>query len=144
MIFDKEFKEALSYLPSKEKDKLIIRLLKKDTTLANRLYFELLDSRSVDEKRFDMEKRIKKRIHSFSKYESSPGYLMMDLRDISGEITEHVKIAKDKFGEVSLNLLMLNETLAIQNASILKYTQGKARKFCIYIIARSFKILILT
>lgn len=143
MTFDKEFKEAISHLPSKEKDKLILRLLKKDISLANRLYFELVDTRDVDEKRLDIEKRVKNRIERFSKYESSPGYLMMNMREISGEITDHVKISKDKFGEVSLNLLMLNQTLAIHNKRILEATPGKARKCCTYIIARAFKILIL-
>ncbi len=143
MTFDKKFKEAISHLPSKEKDKLILRLLKKDLNLANRLYFDLVDTRTIDDRRLYLENRIKNRIERFSQHYSSPGYLMMDMREISGEITEHVKIAKDKFGEVSLNLLMLNEVLTIHNKRILEATQGKARKCCTYIIARAFKILIL-
>lgn len=143
MIFTKEFKEVISHLPSKEKDKLIIRLLKKNVNLANRLYFELLDTKTVDDRRLDLEERIKNRIEVFSKHYSTPGYLMMDMRDISGEITEHVKITKDKFGEVSLNLLMLKDTLVIHNKRIMESTHGKARKFCTYVIARTFKILIL-
>jgi hypothetical protein len=144
MTFDKEFKEAISHLASEEKDKLILRLLKKDLNLANRLYFELVDSKDVDERRLDLEKRIKKRVEDFSQYYSSPGYLMMDMRDISGEITAHVKITKDKFGEVSLNLAMLNEVLRLQNSRIIEATPGKARKLCTYIIARAFKILVLS
>lgn len=35
-MFDKDFKIALQNLPSTEKDKLILRLLKKDLVLANR------------------------------------------------------------------------------------------------------------
>ena len=96
MTFTKEFKEVISHLSSSEKDKLILRLLKKDLNLANRLNFELLDTRTTDDRRLDVEKRVKNRIERFSKYDSSPGYLMMDMREISGEITEHVKIAKDK------------------------------------------------
>ncbi len=102
MIFDKKFKEAISHLPPTEKDKLILRLLKKDLNLANLLYFDLVDARTTDDRRLDVENRIKNRIERFSQHYSSPGYLMMDMREISGEITEHVKIAKDKFGEVSL------------------------------------------
>lgn len=143
MKFDKKFIEAISHLPSKEKDKLILRLLKKDLNLANRLYFDLVDTRTTDDRRLDVENRIKNRIERFAQHYSSPGYLMMDMRDISGEITEHVKIAKDKFGEVSLNLLMLNEVLTLHNKSIMEATQGKARKCSTYIIARAFKILIL-
>lgn len=143
MKFTKEFKEAISHMSSKEKDKLILRLLKKDLALANRLTFELVDTRNVDERRTDVENRIINRIIGFSKHQSSPGYLMMDLRDISGAITEHVKITKDKYGEVSLNLLMLNDTLTIHNKNIVLATRGKARKLCTYVIARAFKILIL-
>lgn len=47
MKFDPEFKKALSQLPSGEKDKLILRLLKHDLTLANRLAFELLSADSA-------------------------------------------------------------------------------------------------
>ena len=53
-MFHKEFKEALSRLPSKEKDKLILRLLKKDLVLANRLLFELLSTNTVEEERQKM------------------------------------------------------------------------------------------
>ena len=41
MEFSKEFKAALSQFSSKEKDKLIFRLLKKDKLLSKKLYFEL-------------------------------------------------------------------------------------------------------
>lgn len=120
-----------------------MRLLKKDLVLANRLSFELVDTRTIEDRRLDIETKIKNRIEIFSKYHTSPGYLMMDMRDISGIISEHLKITKDKYGEVSLNLLMLNEVLIIHNERILKTTRVKARKLCTYIIARSFKILIL-
>lgn len=143
MKFDKDFKKALSHLPSDQKDKLILRLLKKDLNLANRLYFELLDDRTAEDRRQVLEHRILNRIEQFSKYDSTPGYLMMYIRDLSGEITEHVKVTKDKYGEVSLNLFMLTHTLTLKNEDVLAYTHGKARKFCLYIIGRAFKILIL-
>jgi len=143
MQFSKEFKEALSELPSKEKDKLLFRLLKKDIGLANRLLFELLDNRTVDERRGLMEERIIKRAHLHSDRFYSPGYLMMDLRDLSGEINEHVSITKDKFGEVTLNLTMLNTVLDKTNAKIAEAGLKKSQKFCVYIIARAFKLLLL-
>ena len=51
MTFDPEFKKALQLLPEKEKDKLILRLLKRDLQLANRLQFELVETDSVQDKR---------------------------------------------------------------------------------------------
>ncbi|MDT0642139.1 hypothetical protein RM553_04770 [Zunongwangia sp. F363] len=143
MKFDKEFKEAITHLPDKEKDKLILRLLKKDLTLANRLHFELVNTRSVEEQREKMENRIIERAKHMQETFYSVGYLNMDVRFLSGEITEHVKITKDKFGEASLNILMLNEVLKHNRSNILSATPGKARKFCTAVIARVFKIMLL-
>jgi len=143
-MFNKEFKTAISHLPSEKKDKLILRLLKKDLDLANRLHSELVDSHSKEEFREQMELKIKSDVKRALSYEHNPpGYLMMDLRDLSGSISYHVKLTKDKYGEASLNLLMLTELLPAAIPNIEKYTPGKTRKLCIYIIARTFKIMIL-
>ncbi|OFX24114.1 MAG: hypothetical protein A2033_13945 [Bacteroidetes bacterium GWA2_31_9] len=143
MKFEPEFKRAISQLPSAEKDKLIFRLLKYDLVLANRLNFELLSSKNVDERRAEMEIIVKTNVEKMTNYFHSPGYLMMDMRYLSGEITTHVKTTKDKFGEISLNLLMLNEVLRLNNKNIDQSKAVKSYKFCIYVIARAFKILIL-
>ena len=58
MKFSKEFKDALADLPSKEKDKLIIRLLRKDPALTQRLYFELVMDRTVDQQREVVKERL--------------------------------------------------------------------------------------
>jgi len=143
MKFDKEFKIAISELPSAEKDRLLLRLLKKDLTLANRLYFELVSSHTVDECRLIVEEKVMETATHISKGFYSAGYLMMDMRYLSGEITEHVKTTKDKFGEASLNLLMLNEVLRLNNTKLRFLPNSKVYKLYIYIISRAFKILIL-
>lgn len=143
MTFTKEFKKALTHLPELEKDKLILRLLKKDLALADRLNFELVDKRTVEEIREEMEERVVERCAHFVKRYYSPGYLMLDLRELSGDITDYVKVTKDKYGEASLNLLMLNETLSASLSKIESSTRGKSRKLCLYVVARAFKIVIL-
>jgi hypothetical protein len=143
MIFDSEFKEALQLLPSAEKDKLILRLLKHDLNLANKLRFELLDTDTVETKRKLLENRIIKHIELASKHYYSAGYLLMDTRDISGEINEHVSITQDKLGEISLNCTMLRHLLELNNQRIATATQAKAYTLSIYIVARIFKILLL-
>jgi hypothetical protein len=143
MTFDKEFKTALQNLPSTEKDKLILRLLKKDLDLANRLLFELVNTKSVEDCREMIQNNISiatKRMHDRF---YSMGYLLMDMRNLSGSITEHVKITKDKFGEISLNLQMLNEIISLNKLHVLNSKPRDAYTFCIYIIARAFKILLL-
>ncbi len=142
--FSKEFKEALSFLPAKEKDKLILRLLKKDLNLANRLRFELVETRSVEELRETVEKHVISTVDNMSNRFYSIGYLNMDVRYLSGDITQHVKITKDKYGEVSLNLLLLIEVLKKNKVHILgDHTFSKLRKFCVAIVARVFKVLLL-
>ena len=143
MIFPKEFKEAISNLPPAEKDKLIFRLLKNDLALANQLHFKLVSTKSVEELREKVQSQIDNLIERATKNYYSPGYLNMDIRDMSGRINEHVKITKDKYGEISLNLFMINRVLEQNNRNILTATRGKADKLCTAIVARAFKILLL-
>ena len=143
MTFDTELKKALQLLPDAEKDKLILRLLKHDLHLANQLRFALVETDSVQDKREELKKRIIKRIEQATERYYSVGYLLMDVRDISGEINEHVSITKDKLGEISLNCLMLRQLLELNNERIGSESYGKAYTLCIYIVARIFKILML-
>lgn len=141
MKFEEDFKEAIANLPSKEKDKLILRLLKKDLDLANRLYFELIDVRTVEDRRKDIEEFIHKYTNRFKSYYYSPNYLMMECREMSGRINEHVKITKDKEGEIWLNLEMLIQTLKKSKKDLDKEPFNKAYKLNIYIINRGYKII---
>lgn len=141
MTFDKEFKEAISNLPSSEKDKLILRLLKKDLVLANRLYFELLSEESVEEKREKLQKSLESQAERAVNLFYSPGYLSMDVRYMSGMITEHVKITKDKFGDPWLNLFILNQIIPKINKQLRTFSPRQAEKFYVPAIARTFKII---
>lgn len=143
MTFPKEFKEAIQNLPSAEKDKLIFRLLKHDLDLANQLLFQLVDTRTVEERRSIMQKEVTKATTRMSDRFYSLGYLLMDIRYLSGDINEHVRITKDKFGEASLNLLMLNEVLKINQSRLENAKPNEVHKLNTYIIARAFKILLI-
>ena len=143
MFKDIEFKKALQELPEKEKDKLILRLLRRDMDLAEKLYFELVDTDSVEDKRKLIENEISKTINAVSQRNYNLDSIAGEMRYISGSISHHVKITKDKFGEISLNLQMLNETIE-QNAFSLAHSKPqKSNKFYNYVIVRAFKILLL-
>ncbi|WP_396199118.1 hypothetical protein [Flavobacterium sp.] len=143
MFKDIDFKRALQELSEKEKDKLILRLLRRDMDLAEKLYFELVDTDSIEDKRKIMEINISKQIQRFSENFHSLDYIAIEMRNISGKISHHVKITKDKFGEISLNLQMLNEVIE-QNAFSLTHSKPqKSTKFYNYVIVRTFKILLL-
>ncbi len=143
MFKDIDFKKALQKLSDNEKDKLILRLLRRDMDLAEKLYFELVDTDSIEDKRRIMETTISKYIKRFSENYHSLDYIAVEMRSISGKISHHVKITKDKFGEISLNLQMLNEVIEQNSFSLAHSKPQKSNKFYNYVIVRAFKILLL-
>ncbi|TXB68317.1 hypothetical protein [Phaeodactylibacter luteus] len=137
-----ELKKAISLLPAKEKDKLLFRLVPKDESLVARLEFELLEGTgTADERREalreELEMALKRAVETFY----SPGYLLLDLRAFSGAINRHVKATKDKYGEVALNLLLLNYPLRHLKDELSGFSPGRAQTFNKYVVKRAAKIL---
>lgn len=143
MEYSKEFKTALSQLSPTEKDRLIFRLLRKDEILSKKLYFELIDEETVDKKRDAMEELIKEKVEYASKYISNQKYFIVLIRKISAQITEHVKVTTDKFGDISLNLLLINEILE-SNEKLSRQRFNDIYKLYLYIINKIVKALVLT
>lgn len=141
MEYSKEFKAALSQFSHSEKDKLIFRLLKKDKLLSKKLYFELIDEETTDDKRNTMEEIISERVGEISKYVANQKYFLVLIRKLSAEITEHVKITTDKFGDVYLNLFLVN-TILEHNEKLGRQRFDAVYKLYIYLINKIFKALI--
>lgn len=142
MEYSKEFKVALSAFSGAEKDKLIFRLLRKDKLLSKKLYFELIDPETTDDKRNAMEEHIKEQVLLASKYVGNAQYFLSAVRKISAEITEHTKVTTDKFGEISLNLFLVNKVLE-NNSDLSRQRFDNVYKLYIYIINKIFKSLTL-
>jgi len=145
MFLDKKLKEAITHLPSDEKDKLIFRLLKKDTDLVERLYFELVSAESEEDRRMEAKRDIESWINMTKKHikYSTPGLMMMEMRDATGVINQHVKTTKDKYGEAYLQLFLLKEYLKIYNENFRESSLQKSYKLNIYCITKAFKIMAL-
>ena len=93
-------------MPAKEKDKLLLRLVAKDNNLMLRLQFELIEqSDTLNERRDDIKTAI---LRVAKGYHATPGWMMMDMRDLNARITQHVKITKDKYGDIELTLYLIN------------------------------------
>ena len=144
MEYSKEFKEALSEFTPKEKDKLIFRLLKKDKILSQKLYFELIETVSVDEKRNELEKKIGERVSYFAKTVTNPRYFLVLIRKLSGEITLHVKVTSDKFGEVYVNLFLVKTILKEYKEKLSRQNFEQTYKLYLYLINKIFRALILS
>lgn len=141
MEYSKEFKQALSEFTPIEKDRLIFRLLKKDKLLSKKLYFELIDPENTDEKRNQMEEIISEKVLLASKYIGNPKYYLVIIRKLSAEITEHVKVTTDKFGDISLNLFLVNKILE-SNDLLNQQRFDNVYKLHIYLINKMVKALI--
>lgn len=145
MKIDKEFKRALSELTSREKDKLVARLVRRDKKLAKRLHYELIGDFSKEDLRNDFfENTIQefKNIRTFGKYK--PGYLSMALRKLSGEIASYLFTTKDKYGEALMNLFLLNKTFEYFSEEINTYYRTlKGNKLAVYVVNKAFNTRIL-
>ena len=142
MEYSKEFKQALSEFSSIEKDRLIFRLLKKDKLLSKKLYFELIDPETTDQKRDQMEENVTEKLASAARYIGNPKYYLSTIRTISAEITEHVKVTRDKFGEVYLNLFLVDQILE-NNDSFAQQRFDNVYKLYIYLINKVVRALLL-
>ncbi len=144
MKLTEELKTAISQLPDKEKDKLLFRLIPKNLDLVAQLEFKLLEDGNTTEIRREELKELLQRslVLSVNRY-YSPGILMMDLRSMSGAITQHIKTTKDKVGEVELNLLMLNHVLEHCRSKLQNANARKIQKFDEYVVKRAIKIMTL-
>ena len=142
MEYSKEFKQALSEFSSIEKDRLIFRLLKKDKLLSKKLYFELIDPETTDQKRDQMEENVTEKVASAARYIGNPKYYLSTIRTISAEITKHVKVTSDKFGEVYLNLFLVDQILE-NNDSFAQQRFDNVYKLYIYLINKIVRALLL-
>lgn len=121
-----------------EKDKLLLRLIGKDAVLVERLNFELVEHRETLHTRRELIKQAIERVAKHSN--DTPGWLMMDMRSLSGDITRHMKVTKDAYGEVELNLFMLNTFFDYQT-ELLRHYNSRSDKAAEYIAKRTEQLL---
>lgn len=136
-----ELKNAVLALPEKAKDKLLLRLIRKDKTLIQQLHFQLLEGeidleerrertlRLVNQDLNQLERRLSARISY------NPRDLMLILRMISGPVNHHLLITKDKIGELEMRLHIINETFRIA-PNFFDYANHANEKLLLYVIGR--------
>jgi len=138
MPLSDQLKKAIIQMPVKEKDKLLLRLITKDQTLSDRLHFELIeDSATIPERKEEITGRIV-RISKFN--QNTPGWVLMDMRTLSGDISYHVKVTKDKMGALELNLFLMN-TFMEKYADILRTYSSKADTCALYLAKKALTII---
>ena len=130
-----ELKQAIREMPESEKDKLLLRLVAKDELLVRQLRHQLLeDEVDAEQQRDALAEQMRARFTSegFAQWNYTPGLVMMELRNFSGMITRHVKVTKDKYGEVQLLLLLVNLPFRHQR-QVLERKIRRSEKFARYV-----------
>lgn len=141
MKIETEFKEAILALPENEKNKLLLRLIKKDKVLVNQLFFQLLESKSVEAFRTELEERFQKIVAAVKNRFYTSDIYLQEVKEMSGMINELVSTTKDKYSEPYLNLKMLNLSLSHLKEELNREMPNRSYAINMYVIARSFKIL---
>jgi hypothetical protein len=135
-------KEAIINMPTKEKDKLLLRYIAKDAAMVERLTFLLLEGgETTEERRDELQEAIQVWLRQVKKDFYSPGHLLLNLREISGKINWHVKATRDKYGEIALNFYMLNEMFNQLGDRLPRFSYRKSRTLSKYVLDRSLKLL---
>jgi len=137
---EKDLEQAILAMPQKDKDKLLLRLVRKDAALVEQLRFQLMEDEVDMESRLLEVKQYADQFFRSSRYADTPGWVMMDMRSVSGEINRYVKTTKDKRGEIELQLYLLNKTFEACH-EVLHKKQHRADKFSEYVVKRAQQVL---
>ena len=143
MKYNDEFKVALAQLPSSEKDKLLWRLLKRDELLALRLEFELLAPYDAIDKRNELAELIHGRTAAIVGRRERLSAILSQFRCLSGDITRHVYIMKDKIGEVSLNFVLLQEAMQVLANPSYLFVGKNTQKYVMYMLNKLYRTCML-
>jgi hypothetical protein len=107
----KDLKAAITAIPPKEKDKLLLRLIAKDKVLTEHLHFKLLEDEADLNQRHELLKEeineAVKILEGTRKAGSKDALLI--LRKLNGKVNHHYKVTKDLTTEADLRLYLLNK-----------------------------------
>ena len=132
-----EQKTMVRELPLREKDKLLLRLIAKDELLLEQLSFTYLEhGETTDERTGEMMDFLHETLRG--ERGLSPGELMMAMRRVSGYVTRHARVTKDKLSEVVLITEMLHYGLDQHTARMRRRYRNRDRwyKFSMYVTKR--------
>ncbi len=133
-----ELKAAIVALSADEKDKLLLRL-KPD--LIKKLTYELLEEKeTLDARTTKVQNTIDEYLQSVGGW-FTPGNLMMAMRSCNGLITEHVKVTKDKMGEVFLTLHLLLKAFELWRTKLNEFDRNRSMTFSEYVVKRTTMLI---
>lgn len=105
-LIEKDLEEAILALPTKEKNKILIRLIDKNKVLVEQLHFKLLEHPEIDLKL--RQDALSDQIDNLKRYNAIKSKELLTLqRSYFAQISHHKRITGDKVGEVRLGLKLI-------------------------------------
>ena len=103
----KDLKNAITDLPIKEKDKLLLRLIAKDKVLTEHLHYKLLESElDLEDRKEKIKADVTEQIAELKKLNAKEA--LVKVRKMITSVNHFYKVTKDPLGEVELKLFILN------------------------------------
>lgn len=103
----KDLKVAITELPIKEKDKLLLRLVAKDKVLTEHLHYKLLENESdLEIRKEEIKVSVDEAVIELKKLNAKEG--LAKVRKMITAVNHFYKVTKDAFGEVELKIYVLN------------------------------------
>ncbi|MDX1652658.1 MAG: hypothetical protein R3277_09205 [Brumimicrobium sp.] len=144
MKIDKDLKQALCELPTAEKDKLLIRLIKRDKKLIKRFQYELTGDFTKQELQTEFRNKLESIFSDLKSERAGSREISGKLRNLSGEISGYLFTTGDKYGEIELNLYLLNRAVEVFHDELNRYINSvNGDKLLVYLINKVFNLRIL-
>ena len=103
----KDLKTAITELPVKEKDKLLLRLVAKDKVLTEHLHYKLLeDETDLEDRKERIKADVEEQVLELKKLNAKEA--LVKVRKMITSVNHFYKVTKDPVGEVELKLFILN------------------------------------
>ena len=103
----KDLKNAITDLPGKEKDKLLLRLIAKDKVLTEHLHYKLLEDESdLEDRKAKIKADVEEQIIDLKKLNAKEA--LVKVRKMVTSVNHFYKVTKDPIGEVELKIFILN------------------------------------
>ncbi|MFD2284501.1 hypothetical protein GJU39_02335 [Pedobacter petrophilus] len=103
----KDLKNAITDLPVKEKDRLLLRLVAKDKVLTEHLHYKLLeDNIDLENRKEQIKADVEAQIADLKKLNAKEG--LVKVRKMITSVNHFYKVTKDPVGEVELKIFILN------------------------------------
>ena len=118
-----------------------MRLIRKDGLLAEQLEFQLIEfGETTEERRNMISNKIEDEVNGVEGSYLNQGIVLMRLRDYSGQITRHLKVTKDKIGEIELTLQLFNSYLDRAQGKLIRKSYYDLVTLGTYVVKRAEKL----